>query len=146
MEIRVATQPSTAHSLSQRTEKPCSSFTAFPSRDQQMEAFSLVIPQPQRASNPLQPRPARPWRHRRLRFCRDEACHPAKTTSVWSDQRQFYGLEHNQRLNKSSQIQKNHTTSNKLLLKYTRISLVLTGILNLSVSPSYGLETLLLPP
>lgn len=65
-------------------------------------------------------------------------------TSVWLDQRQFYGLEHKHLLMTAPLKEENHKTlNNKLLFKYTRISLVLADILNLSVNPSYGLEILL---
>lgn len=48
--------------------------------------------------------------------------HPVKMTSVWSDQRQFYGLKHKHLLMITPQYKENHKTSNnKLLLKYMNI-------------------------
>lgn len=55
--------------------------------------------------------------------------------SVWSDQRQFYGLKHEHQLTRAPKYKQNHKTSNnKLLFKYIKISLVLADILNLSVN------------
>lgn len=69
--------------------------------------------------------------------------HPVKMASVWSDQRQFYGLKHEHRLTKAPKYKENHKTSNnKLLFKYIKISLALADIPNLSVNPSYGLKIL----
>lgn len=49
-----------------------------------------------------------------------------------------------QRLTRALEYKQNHNTlNNKLLFKYTRLSLVLADILNVSFSPSYGLEIII---
>lgn len=70
-----------------------------------------------------------------LYLCQDYVC--------CSDHRQLYSLRQTT-ANKSSWTQTNHNTlNNKLLFKYTRLSLVLADILNVSFSPSYGLEIII---
>lgn len=69
--------------------------------------------------------------------------HPVKMASVWSDQRQFYGLKREHQLTRVPKYKENQKTSNnKLLFKYIKISLALADILNLSVNPSYGWKIL----
>lgn len=49
-----------------------------------------------------------------------------------------------QQLMRALQYKQNHNTSNnKLLFKDARLSLVLADILNVSISPSYGLEIII---
>lgn len=49
-----------------------------------------------------------------------------------------------QQLTRALEYKQNHNTlNNKLLFKYTRLSLVLADILNVSFSPSYGLEIII---
>lgn len=105
----------------------------------------FLTPQWQRASysTPLSPYIARCSRASYISAQAKRAI-SLQVTSVWSDQRQFYSLNPKHQLARAPKRKHKHNSlNNKLLFKYLRISLVLADILNLFVSPSYGLEKII---
>lgn len=104
----------------------------------------LPTPQWQRASCPLH------WAlhctvlRSKSHLCTGKRAVSLQVTSVGSDQRQFYSLNPKHQLARAPKRKHKHNSlNNKLLFKYLRISLVLADILNMFISPSYGLEKII---